>query len=334
MGIKNLNNFISKHALQSMEEVDISDLSGSTVAIDTSIFLYKFMYSLKFIDNFIQQVFHFRKFNIQPIYVFDGAPPKEKQETLNNRKEQKEKLYLKIEEIQSKIKTAREKKEDIKLLQKELAVMKKKNIVITREDIITLKSVFDILGVQYIQCDCEADLVCCELYKTKKVDACMSNDMDFLPSGCGKLIRNYNLSNKITVYDLEHLLTLINFNYDQFVDFCILCGCDYTGKIQGLGSETAYKFLKQGDNIETILEKYVGEGKKYSQPENFEFQKSRELLKNEGKVVEFSIQNQNINKKELSHISPEEILFMLTKTRYTDKQLQNKLKIICSSETQ
>ena len=48
------------------------------------------MYSLKFVDNFIQQIYHFSKFNIKPIYVFDGAPPKEKQETLNNRKEQKE----------------------------------------------------------------------------------------------------------------------------------------------------------------------------------------------------------------------------------------------------
>ena len=99
-----------------------------------------------------------------------------------------------------------------------------------KDDIMNLKNVFNILGIRYIQAECEADLVCCELYKKKMVDAYLSNDMVFLPSGCGKLIRNYNLSNNITIYDLEKFWK-IDINYNQFVDFCILCGCDYTGKI-------------------------------------------------------------------------------------------------------
>ena len=78
------------------------------------------------------------------------------------------------------------------------------------------------MGVKYIQADCEADLICCSLFKNGKVDACLSNDMDFLPSGCGVLLRNYN-SNKIMEYNLKYILQILNFTHEQFVDFCILC---------------------------------------------------------------------------------------------------------------
>ena len=329
MGIKNLNSFLNRFATQCIQEVELESLEGSTIAIDTSIFLYKFMYSLKFIDNFLQQISHFRKYNIQPIYVFDGAPPKEKQETLNNRKEQKDKLYQRMDELSNLIKEKRKLKEDIKELQKEYNNVKRKCIIITREDIINLKNVFDILGVQYIQANCEADLICCVLYKEKVVDACMSNDMDFLPSGCGKLIRDYNLSNKVTVYDLDNILATIGLNYDEFVDFCILCGCDYTGKIPRLGSISAYNYIKSDKNIEAIMEKYCGPDKKYIMPNNFEYETSRKLLKNEDKNISYQIKNKNIVKKKLDIVPPAQMTYIKSMTKYTEKKFTNLINIIC-----
>jgi flap endonuclease-1 len=329
MGIKNLNSFLTKYSPNSIQEVDISTLDGYTIAIDTSIFLYKFMYSLKFIDNFLQQVWHLRKNNIQPIYVFDGAPPKEKQETLNNRKEQKEKLFQRMDEIKEQIKIKRKEKEDIKELQKEYDNVKRKCINITREDIMNLKNVFDILGVRYIQADCEADLVCCYMYKEGLVNACMSNDMDFLPSGCGKLVRNYNLSNTVFVYDLESILTTIGLNYNEFVDFCILCGCDYTGKIPRLGSISAYNYIKSDKNIESIMEKYCGDNKKYVNPINFEYETSRKILKNEEKNIKINIKNNEITKKKLIDIPSTQISYIKSMTRYKDKKFNNLIELIC-----
>ena len=331
MGIKSLNTFITTNANNSILDTKISSLEGKRIAIDTSIFAYKFMYSGKFIENFIQQVSHFAKHNISPIYVFDGAPPKEKQETLNSRKENKEKLCLKITELQAEINTKKQLKEDVKSLVFKLADIKRKCITITRDDIMNLKNVFNILGVSYIQADCEADLVCCELYKRSIVQACMSNDMDFLPSGCGMLVRNYNLSDNVTLYDLNVLLNQLELNYDQFVDFCILCGCDYTGKISRLGTATAYKLIKLDNNIETILEKYCGEGKKYKFPTNFEFQKARTILKNENqnKNVNLDIRNNTNHKKTFTEISSQ-VSYIKSLTKYTDKQLENRLQNICS----
>ncbi len=42
--------------------------------------------------------------------------------------------------------------------------------------------------------------------------------------------------------------------YEQFVEFCILCGCDYTSKIKNLGPARAFEFLKKYKNIDGILE--------------------------------------------------------------------------------
>lgn len=41
---------------------------------------------------------------------------------------------------------------------------------------------------------------------------------------------------------------------DQFIDLCILCGCDYTGKITNIGPVRAYDLIKKHKNIETILD--------------------------------------------------------------------------------
>ena len=106
--------------------------------------------------------------------------------------------------------------------------------------------------------------------------------MDFLPSGCGKLVGNYNLSDVVSVYNLDVILEKLNLNYEQFVDFCILCGCDYSPKIPRLGPITAFSLIKKEGNIENILENYCGEGKKFNVPENFDYHNSRILLKNEG----------------------------------------------------
>ena len=157
---------------------------------------------------------------------------KKKQEVLDSRKEHKLKIQQRVEELEALMNDLSideiEKKKEI---EQQIKQTQKKCINITREDVDNLKRIFDIMGVKYIQADCEADLICWGLFKNEKVDACLSNDMDFLPSGCGVLLRNYNNSNKILEYNLKYILQILNFTHEQFVDFCILCGCDYTCKI-------------------------------------------------------------------------------------------------------
>ena len=54
-------------------------------------------------------------------------------------------------------------------------------------------------------------------------------------------------------------------SYEQFVDLCILCGCDYCSTIKGIGPKTAFKLIKQHKSIETVIEA-VKKEKKYEIP--------------------------------------------------------------------
>jgi len=42
-------------------------------------------------------------------------------------------------------------------------------------------------------------------------------------------------------------------NMDEFIDLCIMCGCDYTHNIGNIGPIKAFKLVKEQKNIEGIL---------------------------------------------------------------------------------
>jgi flap endonuclease-1 len=64
---------------------------------------------------------------------------------------------------------------------------------------------------------------------------------------------------------------------DMFIDICILCGCDYTDSIRGIGPKKAFEFIKRYKNIETLLAHL--DKKKYPIPESgFHYEKARALF--------------------------------------------------------
>ena len=323
MGIKDLNKFITTFTPAAIKKVEISKYKGTTLAVDVSIFLYKYKYSHKLLHSFLQQFYHFKKEGIELIYVFDGKPPAEKAYILNNRKVTKEKQNNKIEDM-IKEKESLTDEDEIKKLESKIKEAKRRCITITSKDIEDVKKLFDILGAKYIHPNCEADLICCNMFKEGKVSGCISNDMDFLPSGTGILIRNYNLSDKVDEYNLDTILKDSLLTYDKFVDLCILCGCDYTTKIHRLGFVTAYRNLLKYNNIEEIIENLCIKEKKFKVPENFDYETARKLLKNSNNdCLKYKIIETKKNK-----INEEDRKFIMNNTKYTELQLNNRLNII------
>lgn len=67
--------------------------------------------------------------------------------------------------------------------------------------------------------------------------------MDTLAFGCPILIRSFHKSNECLEVELAKILRLSGLTYEQFIDFCILCGCDYSTKIKNIGPVKAYSFI-------------------------------------------------------------------------------------------
>lgn len=53
--------------------------------------------------------------------------------------------------------------------------------------------------------------------------------------------------------ELEAVLSGLGLTMDEFIDLCILSGCDYVKSIEGLGPNTAFKLIKEYKNIEAVL---------------------------------------------------------------------------------
>ena len=124
------------------------------------------------------------------------------------------------------------------------------------------------------------------------------------------------------------------------MDFCILCGCDYTTKIPKMGPKTSYNYIKKHNTIEEIIKFYCGEGKKFDLPNNFDYEMARSVIKsgninnNSVNIDDLVIKNRtfNFNKEKLlsSDFSDlqEDIKFIQNVAKISMKQTENRIKTI------
>jgi flap endonuclease-1 len=125
------------------------------------------------------------------------------------------------------------------------------------------------------------------LAKAGKVYATVSEDMDCLTFGTPVLLRGFsNKDEPVIEINLELALKELEISMDEFIDICILCGCDYCDSIDGIGPTKAYKFIKENKNIEGVLkfvENYNQDQKKKTKyvcpKENFDYEEARFLFK-------------------------------------------------------
>lgn len=81
--------------------------------------------------------------------------------------------------------------------------------------------------------------------QTGKVDAVDSSHLDPLVYGTKKLLRfSRNPREELTEINKNKMLEEFSLNEDEFIDLCILCGCDRTAKIGGMTPMMAYDLIQ------------------------------------------------------------------------------------------
>lgn len=75
------------------------------------------------------------------------------------------------------------------------------------------------------------------------------------------------------------VLNRANHPHKQFIDLCILLGCDYMDPIKGMGPKTALKLLREHETIEGVLEHIKDSGKKMVVPDVWPYQEAREIFR-------------------------------------------------------
>jgi flap endonuclease-1 len=272
------------------------------------------------LEGIMRLLLRILKNGILPLVIFDGRPPKEKSEVLTSRKEKREYLVTKRdaietamemmrefheempkEELKNEIKKVIEEKQESKgentkledediqdLLTKNTEELKdeldktvKRIIYVRAEHIESLKMMLQHMGLPYIVSKGEAESLMGHLCAEGIIDGCISEDTDVLVNGGKIFLRNIAADkNGIDEYCLEGILTGLGMTFEQFIDMCILCGCDYTSKIGGMGPQTAYKMMKKYGDLESVLAELKKRPDKYEIPEgeNFDYEKARFLF--------------------------------------------------------
>ncbi|XP_048225769.1 flap endonuclease 1 [Ricinus communis] len=285
MGIKGLTKLLADNAPKAMKEQKFESYFGRKIAIDASMSIYQFLIVVgrsgtemltneagevtSHLQGMFSRTIRLLEAGMKPVYVFDGQPPDLKKQELAKRYSRRADA---TEELAAAVETGN--KEDIEKFSK-------RTVKVTKQHNEDCKRLLRLMGVPVIEAPSEAEAECAALCKSGKVYAVASEDMDSLTFGAPRFLRHLMdpSSRKVPVMEFEtsKILEELNLTMDQFIDLCILSGCDYCDSIRGIGGMTALKLIRQHGSIENILENMNKE--RYQIPEDWPYQEARRLFK-------------------------------------------------------
>jgi flap endonuclease-1 len=253
MGIRYLNNFIKNTCKKSIDLISISELSGKKIVIDINIYIYKFVFENKLIENIYLMLSIFKYYNVIPVFIFDGKPPPEKMDLLIKRKKDKQEAKKEYELLKDKLGKSSnlEEKQELSCA---MDLLKKQFVYINKEQIGKAKELISMYGATYYDAPGEADELCAFLVIQQKAWACLSEDMDMFVYGCPRVLRYFSLLNHtLVLYDVNKILAELNMNVNCFREVCVLSGTDYNLYSDDIiNIDTSIKLYKQYIQINPI----------------------------------------------------------------------------------
>ena len=155
---------------------------------------------------------------VLPVFVFDGVPPEAKKTTLVKRQANKEKMYVRLEELRAK---TPENDQENKFIQEEIEKLLSQLIVIKKIHIDASKELLQKAGIPYCTAPEDAEKYCAFLQKNGLVDYTVTDDTDATTFGCPYILKT-SINKNIVEIDTNAILEKFEMSHDSFVDFCIL----------------------------------------------------------------------------------------------------------------
>jgi flap endonuclease-1 len=127
-------------------------------------------------------------------------------------------------------------------------------VKVTPEMVVDAKRLLTMMGVPIFDAPSEAEAQCAAMVMQGKAFAVASEDMDSLTFSAKYLLRGFNSKKEpITEISYDEMIRGFNLTHAEFVDLCILCGCDYTKHIEGVGPTTAFNLIETHSTIENVI---------------------------------------------------------------------------------
>ncbi|CDF31035.1 flap endonuclease 1 1 [Methanoculleus sp. CAG:1088] len=257
------------------KSMEMEDLCGKKVAIDTYNIVYQFMSAIRQPDGYplcdskgrttshltglLHRTASLIEAGIEPVFVFDGKPHPLKQATLDGRKERREKAEQEWKDAVERgdMKTAHTKAQQTSRMTDEVKE--------------SAKELIRYMGLPIVDAPSDGEQEAAYICRRKDVWATASQDFDSLLFGTPVLLRNLTMTGrrkvpgkdiyreiKTEVIDSEEFLRNLGISREQLVDMCILMGTDFNTGIKGIGPKKALKLVRDNGDLESVLRK-IGE---------------------------------------------------------------------------
>lgn len=278
MGITDLCSVINGEAPGVVSSCHLSVLNGFYVAVDISIFLYKYIRTAGgdyWVNVFINFLCKFIKHNIVTVCIFDGPnPPIEKKLEQTTRREQvakslermnnlidckrildedyrddmeiSDELVLRIKELlKSTVKPDTTNYHSLQSIKDnvydKIEKLKNQTLAITQDHKDIAFKIVELMGLHAIVADGEAEALCSYLAREGIVHGVLSEDTDCLVYGAPFMFtqKKFTLNDEqVVVYHLASILSAMNMTHETFVDMCIMLKCDYNRYTYGEASSS------------------------------------------------------------------------------------------------
>uniref|UniRef100_A0A8C4NFP2 Flap endonuclease 1 n=1 Tax=Eptatretus burgeri TaxID=7764 RepID=A0A8C4NFP2_EPTBU len=326
MGIHGLAKLIADVAPTALKENDIKTYFGRKIAIDASMSIYQFLIAVRQDGNVLMnddgettshlmglfyRTIRMVENGIKPVFVFDGKPPQMKSGELAKRAERRADAEKQLAQAQEAGEM-----ENVEKFNKRL-------VKVTSQHNEECKHLLTLMGIPYVDAPCEAEASCAALVKEGKVYATATEDMDSLTFGTSILLRHLTASEAkklpIQEFHFSKILQELNLTHEQFVDLCILLGCDYCESIRGIGPKRAIELVRQHKSIEEIIKNV--DKSKYTVPEGWLYREARQLFLDPSVVPAADV--------ELQWVEPDEeglVAFLVHEKHFSEERIRNGCK--------
>lgn len=243
------------------ESIKFEDLKGKTVALDAANIIYQFLSIIRqadgtpLMDHRGKVTSHFSGIlyrttslierEINPFYVFDGAPSVLKKSTQMKRSEVKEESRKKWREAleNGNIEEARK--------------YAGRTSRMSTEIIEGSKKLLELMGIPYIQAKGEGEAQAS--YMVERGDAwCVgSQDYDCILFGATRMVKNLTITKgkaNLELIKLQKVLEEINLSREQLIDVAILVGTDFNEGVKGIGAKKGINLIKKHGDVFKVLD--------------------------------------------------------------------------------
>lgn len=274
MGIKDFYKQIRTKYPDCFTPVHYSQFRFNKMAIDMMNIMYVFRARserdwLKLLLEFITKL---RSYQIHTICIFDGQSHPLKQQTVQKRRDDRERGKARVNSLRESIELYKNDGIISETLQKFIdtheefvskltsqplivqigehveKMYKNCNIHFRTSDVDAVREILTSMGVTVLVAENDGEALCSYLSMENKVDLILSNDSDVFFFGGEKVIFKFNDEGGYLV-SFQDILSKLEFTKDQFVDMCLLCGTDFNNSVRGIGFCKAYNLIKDYSSI-------------------------------------------------------------------------------------